>query len=297
MPSHIRVAAVDIERVFPKLSPWGPGFDRELLDEFSAYSGSELKITPYATNDEAFDALLKGRADIMLASGYNPEGITTSTPIVSGPVYEQSPALMLHNIRRFELRTPFELCGQKIFVPGHSDLQKTFTELKNQLNCSPVMIPGSNSSHLGPLLRFNQNKNIRFHLVEAGALKPISPFLYNLRVTDTFGDDLEYRWYIRDDVHGLAQNVEDYWHLISSNGTIADKREMYFGFIPEETDFYDLYSLRRDIRAKLPPTKDTSSRRPKKTELTLCCSQQSCIRNPVSTLWRRVKREFAASCS
>ncbi len=252
LPTRIRVAAVDIERVFPRLSPWGPGFDRELLNGFADYAGVQLAVTAYPTHEEAFSALLKGKADLMLATGYNPQEIPPSIPIAAGPIYEQNPAIMLHNIRRFELRTPFELCGQDIFVPHHSNLLQTFRNLQEQLDCSPNLLTSSNSSHLDSLLKYNDDKNIRFHLVEAGAFKPIQPFLHRLRVTDQFGDDLEYRWYLRNDIYGLNQQVEDYWNQVTTNGTVADKREKYFGFIPEETDFYDLYSLRKNIREKLP---------------------------------------------
>ncbi len=252
LPKTIRVAAVNIERNFPKLSPWGPGFDREILDEFSNYSNIELEITPYPTHKEAFEALLKGRADLLLASGYNPSIFKPSIPIKAGPVYEKSPALILHNIRRFELRTPFELCDQTIFAPKHSGLQKIFDDLSGYLVCKPTLITSSNATHLAPLLKLNDDKNFRFHLVEAGAFKPLQPFLHRLRVTDNFGDDLEYRWYWRDDIRGLSETSEDFWNQITTNGTIEDKREMYFGFIPDETDFYELYSLRKDIREKLP---------------------------------------------
>ncbi|WP_304083477.1 transglycosylase SLT domain-containing protein [Maridesulfovibrio ferrireducens] len=252
LPHIIRVAAVDIERNFPKLSPWGPGFDREILDEFGNYTDVKLLITPYPTHNKAFEALQKGKADLMLASGYNPENFKKFTSIKAGPVYEQSPALLLHNIRRFELRTPFELCDQTIFAPKHSGLIKTFKDLSDYLVCAPTLITSNDSNHLDPLLELNEDKNFRFHLVEAGAFKPLQPFLHKLRVTDNFGDDLEYRWYWRDDIQGLTEVTEDYWHLISTNGTLENKREIYFGFLPDETDFYDLYSLRKDIREKLP---------------------------------------------
>ncbi len=252
LPKTIRVAAVNLERVFPKLSPWGPGFERELVDDFTKYAGTGLDIKGYPTHNLAFSALVKGKADIMLATGYNPDLNSTTTPLVKGPVYEQSPASMLHHIRRFELRTPFELCDQDIFIPNHSGLIRIFKNLSEQLACSPNVISGANSNHLEPLLKFNEDKSIRFHLVESGALMPIKPFLHKLRVTDHFGDDLEYRWYTRKDVQGLGQKVEDYWQLITSNGTLDDLREKYFGFIPEEIDFYDVYSLRKNIREKLP---------------------------------------------
>ncbi|WP_321404421.1 transglycosylase SLT domain-containing protein [Maridesulfovibrio sp.] len=243
---------MNIERVFPKLSPWGPGFERELVDEFIKYTGTNLDIKAYPTHDLAFEALVKGKADIMLATGYNPDLKSTTTPLIKGPVYEQNQPVMLHHILRFELRTPFELCDQEVFVPAHSGLEQTFNNLIEHLACTPTMVRGKNSAHLEPLLRYNNNKTMRFHLVEYGAFKPIRPFLHKLRITDYFGDDLEYRWYMRKDVHGLGHEAEDYWHLITSNGTLDDLKEKYFGFIPEETDFYDLYSLRKDIREKLP---------------------------------------------
>ncbi|WP_319765428.1 transglycosylase SLT domain-containing protein [Maridesulfovibrio sp.] len=252
LPNTIRVAAVNIERVFPKLSPWGPGFDRELLDQFIKYAGTKLEIKAYPTHDKAFQALVKGKADIMMATGYNPDLTSTSTPLKKGPVYEKNPASMLHHILRFELRTPFELCDQEVFIPDHSGLKKTFKELSEQLDCKPTVVIGEDSSHLSPLLKYNEDKSMRFHLVETGALTPIRPFLHKLRITDEFGKDLEYRWYLREDVYGLDQKVQDYWRLVQSNGTLSNLREKYFGFIPEETDFYDLYSLRKDIRERLP---------------------------------------------
>ncbi|WP_373682494.1 transglycosylase SLT domain-containing protein [Desulfovibrio sp. JC010] len=222
------------------------------MDEFVDYAGTELDIKAYPTHALAFEALTKGKADIMLATGFNPDLNSTSTPLIKGPVYEQNPAAMLHHIRKFELRTPFELCDQNVFIPEHSGLKKTFNSLSEQLGCTPTIISGENSSHLEPLLQYNNNKTMRFHLVESGTFKPVRPFLHKLRITDHFGDDLEYRWYMREDVHGLGQAVEDYWHLVTTNGTLEDLQEKYFGFIPEETDFYDLYSLRKDIREKLP---------------------------------------------
>lgn len=252
LPQTLRVAAVDMERIFPRLSPWGPGFDRELLEKFGRFSGVEIEFIPYANHDKAFDALTRGRADIMLASGYNPDKIPETVDIDAGPVYEKEQALLLHNIRRFELRSPFELCGIEIFIPGHPDLLQTFAELKQQLDCNSLLITTGNCTHLGPLLKYNNDKSVRFHMVEAGAFLPLKPFLHRLRVTDSFGDELEYRWYIREEIPGLVRKVTDYWDHINSNGTVADLREKYFGFIPEETDFYDQYTLRKDIREKLP---------------------------------------------
>ncbi len=252
LPNVLHVAAVNTERVFPHLSPWGPGFDRELFIEFAKFSDTEVELTAYPTHQDALDALASGDADIMLASGFNPDSLSPSVPIVKGPVYEQNQPQMLHNIGRFELRTPFELCGLEVFVPGNTDLLQTFESLRDHLDCNPELLTTDNATHLGPLLKLNDDKSVRFQLVEAGAFKPIMPFLHRLRITDNFGDELEYRWYMRDDIQGLHQVVEDYWHMVSTNGTLSDKKEMYFGFIPEETDFYDLYSLRKDVREKLP---------------------------------------------
>ena len=252
LPTFIRVAAVDIERNFPQLSPWGPGFDRELLDGFSDYANVTLLITPYPTHNKAFEALETGKADLMLASGFNPEDYNKYNPIKAGPIYESSPALLLHNIRRFELRTPFELCDQAVFAPNNPDLIKTFKRLSKDILCVPNLVIGDTASHLTPLLELANDKNFRFHLVEAGAFKPLQPFLHQLRVTDSFGNDLEYRWYWRDDVEGLTEKCEDYWDLITTNGTLENKRELYFGFFPDETDFYTLYSLRNDIKNRLP---------------------------------------------
>lgn len=252
LPNTVRVAVANIERIFPTISVWGPGFERELLNEFEAYSGSKVKITPYPTHTQAYNAIKKGKADIFIGAGFSPRQQNSAIPLKPGPIYESSPAIMLHHTRRFELRTPFELCDQEVFAPKHANIEKAFRELSLNLSCSPKLITATDSSIFEELLEYNSDKSMRFHFVEAGNFKQLQPFLHRLRPTDSFGPDLSYRWYWRSDVPGLAETGEEFWRQIGSNGTLAEKQELYFGFLPEETDFFELYMIRKDIREKLP---------------------------------------------
>lgn len=252
LPATIEIAAVSIERVFPTISPWGPGFEREIAEEFGKYCGSEINITAYSTHMQAYDAFRKGKAHIFLATGFDPGQPAKDAPTAAGPIYESHPAIMLHNVRRYELRTPFELCDQVVFAPNHADLKKVFEELSLNLECTPQLVTSQTASMFSSLLELNDDKEIRFQLVEPGAFTQLQPFLHKLRPTDTFGSDLPYRWHWRTDIPGLADSGEEFWRKIQSNGTLEEKRELYFGFFPEETDFFELYMIRKDIREKLP---------------------------------------------
>ncbi|WP_051295080.1 transglycosylase SLT domain-containing protein [Maridesulfovibrio bastinii] len=252
LPSTIRVAAPGIERIFPTVSPWGPGFEQDLLREYGKMTGSKIKIKSYPTHEAAFNAIKKGRADIFLGAGYTPRLNGLSIFIKPCRVYEKSPATLLHHTLRYELRTPYELCDQTISSPKNSNLINIFKEYTHKLSCQATLVVGSKASNFKNLLKYNDDKNMRFHLVETGNFVQLQPFLDKLMPTETFGKDLTYRWYCRTDVPGLSASLNKFWGKISSNGTLNEKRELYFGFLPEDTDFYELYLIREDIRQKLP---------------------------------------------
>lgn len=252
LPATIRVAAPQIERIFPTVSPWGPGFEQELLKEFEAFSGSKIELTAYPTHMAAYNAIKKGKADIFLGAGFSPRIKKDATFIEAGPVYEKAPAVILHHTSRFELRTTDELCNQNVSTPNNPNIIRNFKKLSQKLLCSPKLIVSQNASNFKELLQYNTNKSIRFHLVDSGNFVLLQPFLYSLRPTDSFGSDLTYRWYWRTDIPKLAETGKKFWKQISTNGTLAEKKELYFGFLPEETDFYELYMIRENIKEKLP---------------------------------------------
>lgn len=252
LPKTIRVAAPKIERIFPSVEIWGPGFEKELLKEYGNMVGSKVIITPYPTHQAAFNALKSGKADIFIGAGYTPKINGMSIFIEPGLVYEKNKATILHHTNRYELRNPEELCDQQISAPNNPSLIKNFKTYSGSLDCAPELLVSQNATQFTNLLEYNSDKDMRFHLVETGNFKQLQPFIHRLIPTGNFGKELDYRWYWRKDVPGLSASLKKFWEKVNSNGTMTEKRELYFGFLPDDTDFYELYMIREDIREKLP---------------------------------------------
>lgn len=70
----LRVAAPARERVLTRLSPYGPGFEQELLSAFCARYGYELRWVKADNRDEALRLVADGYADVAVGFGSAPDG-------------------------------------------------------------------------------------------------------------------------------------------------------------------------------------------------------------------------------
>lgn len=70
----LRVAAPARERVLTRLSPYGPGFEQELLTAFCARYGYELRWVKADNRDEALRLVADGYADVAVGFGTAPDG-------------------------------------------------------------------------------------------------------------------------------------------------------------------------------------------------------------------------------
>lgn len=69
----LRVAAPARERVLTRLSPYGPGFEQELLTAFCARYGYELRWVKADNRDEALRLVADGYADVAVGFGTAPD--------------------------------------------------------------------------------------------------------------------------------------------------------------------------------------------------------------------------------
>lgn len=70
----LRVAAPARERVLTRLSPYGPGFEQELLSAFCTRYGYELRWVKADNRDEALRLVADGYADVAVGFGSAPDG-------------------------------------------------------------------------------------------------------------------------------------------------------------------------------------------------------------------------------
>jgi membrane-bound lytic murein transglycosylase F len=92
--SVLRVAAPQGELVSASLTPFGKGFEHDLLERFCAAQGRTLRWVAVQSWDEAWQALAADKADLVLGLGNEPPA-TLLTPIAAGPAYAHSRPLLV----------------------------------------------------------------------------------------------------------------------------------------------------------------------------------------------------------
>ena len=109
---------------------------------------------------------------------------------------------------------------------------------------------------MGPVLSALAGDQARFGLVDANRFRLWQPFFSNVRPTRALGEELSYRWYWRTDKAGFAQAMESFWQYQQTGNRLRELSEKYFGFLPVETDYYELYHFFRTIREVYPRYRD-----------------------------------------
>ncbi len=244
----LRVAAPAYEWVESGLSPYGPGFERELLDAFAARSGVRLVVTSTATWEQAWKLLRRGKADMVLGLGSRPPADLLPR-LVPGPTYARFQPVLVHSSRRFGLRESCEVCEAPVLLTANTALAGALAEQAGT-DCTPNTQAGPDLD-IAPLLESLSTDRNRFALVDGGRYRLWQPFYQRVLPTADLKGDIAYRWYWRADAP-VAPALAGFWKDMRDSNQLADLMDRYFGFLPEETDYYEIRHLTRTVRRKMP---------------------------------------------
>ncbi len=261
----LRVVAPRRERVTATLSPYGPGYEYELVTRFARESGYAVSWIEAATMEDALEALEQQRGDLAVGFGgdlpiappHKPEEtIAPVIPVVAGPVYAHYNPVLIHSTRRYGLRQNREMCTTPVLVTADPMLEEILEAKADSLQCRP-MAEVSQSMELTPVLQAIDDNSARFAMLDKDAYNLWQPFYPGVRTAKVMAQQVPYRWFWRGDDDRLDQTIRMFWAAREKDTLLDNMEERYFGFLPDRVDRYEVTMLGRVLEAKAPQYLDT----------------------------------------
>jgi membrane-bound lytic murein transglycosylase F len=250
-PPKLRVAAPALKWVEGGLSPYGPGFEQELLDSFCRQNGMQWVWKKTNSWDDAWEMVRNGEADVVLGLGSNPPD-SLDVPIAAGPAYAQFAPML---IRAKGAPDPAETCGSVLVACAPALVAASAAAHSTQDGCAPTPVAPPDTA-LQPVLDSLDNGGPSAALVDSGRFRLLQPFYHTIQSTKKLPGSIEYRWFWSERSPELARALADFWTRTMDSGAYRALYEKYFGFLPEKTDYYELYHLLKTLRNKLPRYED-----------------------------------------
>ena len=245
----LRVASPMHEWMRSGLSPYGRGFERDLLDRFADKHGIEWTWQRTASWEQAWEMLAQGEVDMVPGLGARPPRRFNAL-VNQSPAYASFKPLIVRSSKRFGLRRPEEICDTGVLLADNPALMRAlFRTAEPMKGCSPLPVIHSDYEQ-EPILQSLQKNRARFGLVDSGRFMLWQPFYENVRPTKELDGVLDYRWYWNRESL-LAGKLKSFWNNTQGSDWFANLYERYFGFLPEETDYYQLNHLARIVRTKI----------------------------------------------
>ncbi len=242
----IRVLAPGMDPVIGSLSPYGPGIERELLEDFARSAGFTIQWLPPCGHAAAWKALEHGRADLVIGQG------TSRNPrrkdIVSGPIYAHMRPLL---VQAQLMENGRRATTKHVLLPSNPLMQNALSNLMSEIPASAITrVPHklgyasmlkSLDSNTAPLAVF---PDLRFQLV--------NPFFLDLTPVQILDGDIPCRWFWRTTNKRMANALDVFWKADTTPKLISELRERYLGFFPNKTPYYELRSFYSVLETELP---------------------------------------------
>jgi len=249
-PDALRVAFIPGETVTSQLSPYGPGFDRELIDRFCRDLHLSPSWIPVGSARAGREALKNNRADLFIHTG-EPVFTSLSDNLAAGPSYRTNHPVIIHNKWKHDLLRPEEICGYTLPISRNPDMLPALRTLDNVLDCS-LMDPPPVGSAMRPLLEEMTTTRTRFAVVGAEAFELWQPFFPEIRTAFELHHHVSTRWIWATRSDLLANPLAGFWSAMPSSPFLRELEERYFGFFPGKTDYYELSHFTAILNDKLP---------------------------------------------
>ncbi len=247
----VRIATASTEAVRSRLSPYGPGFELELVRTFARNYGLKVKWLPLQSWEEGWDMLRREKADILIGPGLVPPEDPPIKDLVSGPSYGASSPVVLHHKRKFGIDDLSTLCNRPILVQNIPQFPAMLRDVSEDAACEPSAAV-SGSLKMPPFLHRIEELEARFGLADERLFSLWHPFSPSIRISSRLEDKIFRRWYWRTDTRKKLPLILDVFWADQGRGLSAELGALYFGFFPNRTDFYELYQLREAMRTLLP---------------------------------------------
>ena len=244
----LRVIFLDCERVRSRLSPYGPGLEREIVDIFCRQNNLKATWSKVKNLHEGLQKLRLGLADLFI-------GLTTMDELEDdrvkfGPGYLKNNFIIVHNRFRFPLRRPDEVCEALILVPENEIFRRKLNIYQNQISC--FIKSKFFSAQIRLLYKTLTENKARFALTDEINFKSWHPFFIDVLHTYTFDDSFQYKWCWSTRYTKLDKMLTDFWDNFAGSSEFLYLKEKYYGFFPSIIDSYELRHLLDIVEFVLP---------------------------------------------
>ena len=246
----LRVAAPLVERVSTTLSPYGIGFEQELVEAFAKQYGYAVEFIFVSTAEEAFAVLREKKADLIAGIGGSIPS-TVNMAVATGPTYDASHPVLIHSSRKHGLRRQEEMCRAPILLTADTEMESSLAEASEELDCLP-WTSSTDGLHPSPVLSSLNENRARFALLDDSSYSLWQPFFPKVRPTKSIEQTIEYRWFWSVSRLQLHKDLTAFWADSATDTLVNDLEELYFGFLPKEVDYYDIHTLKSSLRKAMP---------------------------------------------
>lgn len=247
----LRVAAPDMEIFQGRLSPYGSGPQRDLLEQFCREQGIEARWLPVSNWEEGWRLLRQGRADILLGHGAAPPEDLAKAGIIEGPVLAESRAFILHNRDSFGSKAPFSPCNTPFFYQHSPAIKAVLEGLCQEIDVQEQGSPLESVSLL-PMFEALAAGDARLGVVDEASFRLWHPLFPQLQPSKVPSATIQTRWYISPRRGWLAEALMQYLSEDNLAHELSRLEGRYWGFFPQDTSAYEIGYIRRVIRSVLP---------------------------------------------
>lgn len=259
MGEALRVGAPEPVRQATVISPYGPGFEYELVETFCGQTPCRPEWVSVHSKEEGLDKLRHGEIDLLVGFwGDAPEpeatGETAHTAalpeITGGKAYAHFNPVRIQGMAAPDPKTPEDE------TKGRDSAFDTLARAVSSL--MPMFASTSDDASEHPPFPVFSYSGEQSDDSAKGALllDPASyalwlPFMGDVG-TERINSKTPYRWFWRSDDLFLAGSLEDFWKHPDRKGELAELTERYFGFLPRTLRQRDILELADTLAASLP---------------------------------------------
>ncbi|QSX34849.1 membrane-bound lytic murein transglycosylase MltF [Shewanella avicenniae] len=245
--AELRVGTLYGAQIYINSSRGNSGFDYELAERFADFLEKPLKITPYGSIQELYDALNHGDVDV-IAAGLSDTADRRSAFRLSPPLYYVNQVIVYREGTRAPT-TPESIDGRIAVVSGSA-----FVDSLKQLQQQNPAISWQelNDKDSEEVLAMIDQGELDYTIADSSTLEINRRFMPELRVGPTLVEDQPIVWLMRQ-YHSdrLMSKLLHFWHEEKRDGTLDHLVEKYFGHV-KRFDYVDTRAFIRAVDSRLP---------------------------------------------
>ncbi|MCG9745802.1 membrane-bound lytic murein transglycosylase MltF [Shewanella sp. Isolate8] len=227
------------------------GFDYEMAARFAEHQGLELKMQPYPTISDLYQAMRNGEIDL-IAAGLADTQSRREQFRLGPPLYYVNQVLVYKQGAKYptdvsQLDDNITVVSDSSFIETLAELQKLYPELVWDQQ-------GDKDSE--ELLAMIARDEISYTIADSTTFEINRRYMPELRAGPVLREGQAVVWLLPpNDSDQLMSDLLSFWHQEKRAGTLAHLNEKYFAHV-KRFDYVDTRAFLRAIDSRLPKYRD-----------------------------------------